>query len=114
MNEKRILQGLGGAIFLCMSVVTVRASLALSLRDAWASYAANPWAVATLWDAYSGFFLFFAWVCFRERTMGARVLWFFLIMGLGNIATSAYLLIQISRLRSGDPARMLLLPRGEE
>jgi hypothetical protein len=81
-----------------MLVVTVRASLNISLWKVWDSYAANPWAVATLWDAYCGFTIFFCWVCYKESSMGARILWFVLIMGLGNIATSLYLLIQLFRL----------------
>jgi hypothetical protein len=67
------------------------------------SYAANPWAVATLWDAYCGFITFFCWVCYKEGSTGPRVLWFILIMALGNIAMSAYMLIQLFRLRDDEP-----------
>ena len=49
-------------IFLMMIFVTVRASLAISIWEVWDSYAANPWAVATLYDAYSGFSIFWIWV----------------------------------------------------
>jgi hypothetical protein len=85
-------------IFFMMIYVTVRASLAISIWDVWDSYAANPWAVATLYDAYSGFSIFWIWVAWRERTWSARALWFVLIMALGNIATSLYLVIQLLRL----------------
>ena len=99
------------AILVCMTVVTVRSSLAVSIWSAWDSYAANPWAVATLWDAYCGFTLFFCWVFYKERSAGTRIAWFLLIMGLGNMATSLYLLIQLFRLREDEPLDALLLRR---
>jgi len=105
------LKALFAAIFIWMSVFTIRTSLTMSLWAAWDSYAANPWAVATLWDAYSGFTIFFCWVCYKEREWGARLLWFVLIMGLGNIATSLYLLIQLFRLKADEPAETVLRRR---
>ncbi|MEP6963809.1 MAG: DUF1475 family protein, partial [Acidobacteriota bacterium] len=78
-------------MFLMMIYVTVRAQLAISIWDIWEAYSANPWAIATLYDAYSGFTIFWLWTAYRERTWGARLLWFVLVMALGNIATSFYL-----------------------
>lgn len=91
-----------------MVYVTVRAGLAISIWDVWESYAANPWAVATLYDAYSGFTIFWLWVAYRERTWGARALWFVLVMALGNIATSFYLLLQLMRLSPQEPVSNIL------
>jgi hypothetical protein len=73
------------------------------------SWAASPWAVATLFDAYFGFVTFFVWVCFKERSAAARAIWFVLIMSLGNIAMSGYVLIQLFRLRSEEPLSNVLL-----
>ncbi|MEO8096916.1 MAG: DUF1475 family protein [Acidobacteriota bacterium] len=95
-------------MFLVMVYVTVRAGLAISIWDVWESYAANPWAVATLYDAYSGFTIFWLWVAYRERTWGARALWFVLVMALGNIATSFYLLLQLMRLSPQEPVSNIL------
>ncbi len=97
-----------GAIFLWMTVMTIRTSLAMSLWEAWPGYAANPWAVATLWDAYFGFLTFYVWVCFKEARWLARLLWFVLIMGLGNIAMSLYVLIQLFRLKPDQSVEALL------
>jgi hypothetical protein len=105
---KVFLKFMFGAVFVWMSVMTIRTSMALSLWDAWDDYAANPWAVATLWDAYFGFLTFFVWVCFKETTWLGRTIWFVLIMGLGNIATSLYVLIQLFRLRPDQPVEVLL------
>lgn len=108
---KRLLQVLFGAIFAAMIVVTVQAGQAQSLWEAWPSYAANPWAVATLWDAYCGFVTFFVWVCYKERAFLWRAVWFVLIMGLGNIAMSLYVLIQLQKLGKEEPAWAALTKR---
>jgi hypothetical protein len=108
---KLFLKLLFGTIFVWMTVLTIRTSLAVSLWAAWPSYAANPWAIATLYDAYFGFLIFYVWLAYKERTMWSRVGWFVLIMGLGNIATSLYVLIQLMRLRPEEPAEAILWRR---
>lgn len=93
-------------IFLFMVVMTARSQIQVSFWDFphWQpQYAANPWAMATLWDAYFGFTTFFVWVCYKERRIVMRALWFVLIMALGNITMSGYVLIQLFRLKPGQP-----------
>ena len=108
---KSFLKLLFGGIFVFMVVMTIRTGLAVSLSAAWPSYAANPWAMATLYDAYFGFVTFYAWVFYKERSVLARALWFVLIMALGNIAMSFYVLIQLFRLRAEEPAEAILRRR---
>jgi uncharacterized membrane protein (DUF2068 family) len=110
---KLFLKLLFAAIFLWMVGMTIYVSLhkAIWLSPSEFSWVASPWAVATLFDAYFGFVTFFVWVCFKERALGARLLWFSLIMGLGNIAMSAYVLIQLFKLKSGEPLSNLLQRR---
>src|SRR5713226_3582439 len=96
---KTALKLLFGFIFLFMVVMTVGTSLQVSLWSAWSSFAASPWAMATLYDAYFGFITFFCWLAWRERTIGIKILWFVLIMALGNIAMSLYVLIQLFALK---------------
>jgi predicted permease len=110
---KLFLKLLFGGIFLWMTVMTIRTSLAMSLWQAWPTYAANPWAVATLWDAYFGFLTFYVWVVYKERKIWLRMLWFLLIMGLGNIAMSLYVLIQLMRLRGDESAETILWRRAQ-
>lgn len=105
---KTTLKLLFGGIFVWMVVLTVRTSIEVSIWEAWNSFAANPWAVATLYDAYFGFLTFWVWVAYKERRMAGRVIWLVLILGLGNIATSFYMLIQLFQLRPEDPAEALL------
>ncbi len=105
---KTVLKILFAAIFLWMTILTIRTSLAVSLWSAWDSFAANPWAVATLYDAYFGFITFWLWVAYKENTLWSRLLWLILILGLGNIAMSLYVLIQLFRLKPDQPAEALL------
>src|SRR5438270_4441386 len=103
-----------GFIFVFMVVMTTRTQMQVSFWDfpRWQpQYVANPWAMATLWDAYFGFTTFFVWVCYKERQMGLRLLWLLLIMALGNIAMSAYVLIQLFKLRPDEPLSRVITQR---
>ncbi len=69
----------------------------------------DPWFRATLFDAYFGFITFYCWVFYKEKTVFSRFIWFALIMLLGNIAMSTYMLIKLFRLAPGAPLKTLLL-----
>jgi len=104
---KVFLKLLFGFIFVFMVVMTVRTSLQVSLWSALGSFAASPWAMATLYDAYAGFVTFFCWLAWRERALGMKLVWFVLIMALGNIAMSLYVLIQLFGLKSQESVSAL-------
>jgi len=95
-----------------MISVTLWASLQASLLDpaVRAAFNAQPWAIATLFDAYCGFLTFYVWVAYRERGAGVKILWLVLILLLGNIAMSLYVLLQLFRLKPGEPLASLLAP----
>ncbi|MFZ2491470.1 MAG: DUF1475 family protein [Thermoanaerobaculia bacterium] len=98
-----LLRLLFGAILVAMLATTAWASLEANVFTGGAEMLRNRWAVATLADAYFGFLTFFVWVAWRERTMAARAVWFVLIMLLGNIAMSVYMLIALSSIdRTGS------------
>jgi hypothetical protein len=106
-SMKLFLKLLFAFIFVFMVVMTVRTSLQVSLWSALPSFAASPWAMATLYDAYFGFLTFFCWLAWRERSLGVKILWFVLIMAGGNIAMSLYVLLQLQRLKPEEPASAL-------
>jgi hypothetical protein len=58
---------------------------------------------------YCGFLTFYAWVFYRERGAAARIVWLMAILGLGSIATSAYVLVQLTLLPSAAGVERLLL-----
>ncbi len=105
---KLVLKLIFAAILLTMIVVTVDASLKQSMWDCWPGLSAQPWAIATLFDAYCGFLTFFVWVAYREATVARGAIWFVLIMTLGNIAMSIYMLIQLFRLKPDEGVEALL------
>jgi hypothetical protein len=107
---RQLLKILFAAIFFWMIGMTIYVSLHKPLWQAPSefSWAGSPWAVATLFDAYFGFITFFVWVCFKERSLSAKAAWFVLIMALGNIAMSGYVLLQLFKLKSEEPLSNLL------
>jgi hypothetical protein len=70
----------------------------------------DPWFKATLFDAYFAFLSFFLWICYREKSLITKILWFFAVVFLGNIAMSLYFLIALYRLKPGDGANKLFAP----
>lgn len=92
---KLFLQLISALIVLALIGATL---LAFSQRDIVSAAIAlwpDLWFRATMLDLYCGFILFYLWVFSRERTLSKRLIWFVLIMGLGNIATGIYLLLQL-------------------
>jgi Protein of unknown function (DUF1475) len=110
---RTFLIALFSAIFVVMIGVTLWSASRSSLLDpaVRAAFNAQPWAIATLFDAYCGFITFFVWVAFREPGAGLKILWLVLILLLGNIAMSLYVLLQLFRLKPGEPLSSLFTPR---
>jgi hypothetical protein len=110
---KPFLIALFGAIFVWMVVMTTLTSLEMPIWKAFDTFGDNPWAVATLWDAYFGFVTFYVWVAWKEKRMNRKLLWFVLIMGLGNITMSLYVLRELFRLPAGASPEAILTARNE-
>jgi hypothetical protein len=95
-------------ILVGMLAVTIRASLQEGMFEAGGKLWPSWWFRATLADAYFGFLTFYAWVFYKETSPVSRVVWLLLILLLGNIAMSIYLLIALRRMTSDRPAELLL------
>jgi hypothetical protein len=111
MNARRALTAVFGGILAVMLLVTATASLKQPLWE-WGGLTSEPdrwWTLATLADAYFGFLTFYVWVYYKQVTAVSRVAWFIAIMLLGNIAMAVYVLLQIAKLRPGEPVARLLL-----
>jgi len=96
-------------ILLSMMASTFWASMDRSVFQTGRGLWPDPWFLTTLLDAYLGFLLFYVWVAYKERTTLSRILWFLLIMALGNMAAAFYVLLQLGKLRSVDPWEKLLV-----
>jgi len=94
-----------------MLYVTISASLHQDIVSATRQLWPDPWFRATLADAYCGFLFFWLWVAWREQSLAKSILWFVLIMALGNIAIAGYILLQLRNSQSGEGVEALLLGR---
>ena len=106
---KTFLTILFAVILIGMLWVTIKASLIESVFNVGPRVWPEPWWVATLWDAYCGFVTFYVWVFYKESKWLPRLVWFVLVMCLGNIAMSVYVLIQLFRLSADATWADLLL-----
>jgi hypothetical protein len=104
-----ILKLIFASIFIYMIYMTTMTSLQLNLFTHLPTLLKDPWAVATLWDAYFGFLTFYVWVYYKENSIVSKLIWFVAIMLLGNIAMALYMLIELFKLKKEDSLETLLL-----
>jgi len=71
----------------------------------------NAWTIATLFDAYYGFITFYVWLAYKEQRWLPRIGWLIAILLLGNMAMSAYVLLQLHRLPANATFATLLTAR---
>jgi len=106
-----VLRILFAVILVTMLAGTTWAMLEESVFDGGSHILRYRWGWMTLADAYFGFLTFFVWLAYKETSSLARIAWFVAIMVLGNIAMSAYMLLQLFRLPSDAPLEQLFLRR---
>lgn len=113
MPARTRLRLLFGFVLLSMIGVTSWASIRQPVWE-WSGLTTPPdnaWTIATLFDAYYGFITFYVWVVYKEARWVPRVLWLILILLLGNMAMSAYVLWQLRKLPASEPIATLLTAR---
>jgi len=96
---------------LAMLYVTVTATVDQNIFEAVANLWSNWWFKVTLADAYFGFLTFFVWVAYKEIHLWRKLVWFASIMLLGNLAISAYMLVELYKLQVGETFETLLTRR---
>lgn len=87
--------------------VTTWASLEQNVMIGFDYLLANRWGVATLFDTYFGFIAIYLWIAYKENSWPARLLWLFLVLTLGSIAFSIYILNQLRLLKNGPIEKLL-------
>jgi predicted permease len=85
-----------------MCYIVIRTSLQSNLLTEWDFLGSIPWMRATLWDFYANVAVIFLWVCYKEKSIFLKILWLIFLVCLGSIASCAYVLIQLFRLRPGE------------
>lgn len=106
-----VLKTLFALIIFAMLSITIIASIDQNIFEAVGNMWPNWWFKATLADAYFGFLTFFVWVAYKELRLWRKLLWFALVMLLGNLAISAYMLFELYKLQNGDNFATLLTRR---
>lgn len=94
-------------IFICYQVIYT--SLESNLFKEWDFLGGIPWMRATLWDFYINVIVLFLWVCYKEKSIALKLLWLVLLVFLGSIATCAYVLIQLFKLKRNDTLKDLFI-----
>ena len=98
-------------IWMCYVVITT--SLKSNLFKEWDFLGSIPWMRATLWDFYANAFIIYLWILYKEPSTLLKIVWFFLMFFLGSIASCAYVLIELFRLRPGEGILDLITKRHE-
>ena len=96
-------------VLLSMLAVTGWASLECALWKIPREVTTHPWFIATLFDAYWGFMIFYLWVAYKEVAWVPRIVWLIAILLLGNIAMAVYMLLQLFRMPSTARFESVLL-----
>ena len=95
-------------ILVSMASSIIHALLTADFFESGSMLMKDAWGRTTLLEAYLAFVVFYVWVFYKEQLFG-KILWFFLIMGIGNVAIATYVLIQIAKMGKNDPWAKLLL-----
>ncbi len=106
-----LLRILMSIVFCYMIYIVIDTSLRSNLFLEWDNLARIPWMKATLWDFYANVLCIYIWVVYKEHSVLSKILWLILLVCLGSIATSGYILIQLFKLQPGEPLKNILLKR---
>ena len=92
-------------VWMCYTVITT--CLSHNLFKEWDMLGNIAWMRATLWDFYANVAVIFLWVCYKENSVALKILWLILLVALGSIASCAFVLIQLFRLKPGEGLKEL-------
>jgi hypothetical protein len=84
-------------VLLAMIGVSTWASLQSNVFEGFRYVIADRWGVATLFDTYFSFLTIYLWIAYKHTTLLARAIWLVLILTLGSIAFSVFILREWSR-----------------
>jgi flagellar biosynthesis protein FlhB len=101
-----VLKALSLLVFTYMIYIVVSTSYQSNLFDLMANWDSvnvmSPWFKATLWDFYANVFFIFIWITYKENSVVRSFIWLVLLITMGSIATAAYMIIQLFKLKPGE------------
>ena len=95
-------------ILISILAVTSYASLEQNVMQGFKYLFASRWGIATLFDTYFGFLTIYIWIAYKEVTWSKRLLWLVLVLTMGSIAFSIYILNQLRLLKDGPIENLLV------
>ncbi len=95
------------ALLIWMCYIVISTSLESNLFKQWDFLGSIPWMKATLWDFYTNVIVIFLWVCYKEKSIVLKIVWLVLLVALGSIASCAFVLVQLLRLKQGEGLKEL-------
>ncbi|MBB6235624.1 hypothetical protein HDC90_000221 [Pedobacter sp. AK013] len=98
-------------VFMCYKVINT--SLESNLFEQWNFLGSIPWMRATLWDFYANIFIITLWMFYKEKSIILKISITILFVCLGSIATLAYVLVYLFKLKDGEGVKELLVRREE-
>lgn len=101
-NILTALKVLFSLLFVWMCYTIISTGLESDLFKQWDFLGSIPWMRATLWGFYANIAVIFLWVCYKVNNIGLRFLWLILLVTLGSIASCAFVLIQLYKLKPGE------------
>ncbi len=96
-------------VLITMLVVVSWASLNESILEIPKIVQQDVWFIATLFDTYFAFIAIYLWMAYRTPSWVGRIVWFLMVMLLGNIGIALYLLLTLLKLPPNATMRDLLL-----
>jgi hypothetical protein len=94
-------------VWICYNVIAT--SMQSNLFKEWHFLGSIPWMRATLWDFYTNVVVIYLWLCYKERGIFSKIIWLILLVALGSIASCAYVLIQLFKLKPNQGVKELLI-----
>ena len=96
-------------LFVWITYIVISTSLESSLIKEWSFLGSIPWMKATLWDFYANIFIITLWMFYKEKLIVLKIVWVILFVCLGSIATCAYVLIKLFKLKANEGVKELLV-----
>jgi hypothetical protein len=94
-------------LFVWMCYMVISTSLKSNLFAQWDYLGSIPWMRATLWDFYTNVAVIYLWLCYKENKITPKIIWLILLVALGSIASCAYVLLQLFKLKPGEGLKEL-------
>ena len=82
-------------VLIAMVSVSVWASLETNVIQGFQYLFESRWGIATLFDTYFSFLMIYFWMAYKDPRWLSRVIWLLLVLSLGTIAISVYVLNEL-------------------